>query len=75
MPSPTNTHAGQTSNRLLKEFLTVNSKDDFLSNSKAPLYVYSQSGHSQSNVESAHFKARKADDESLDDLSLSKDPY
>lgn len=74
-PSPTYKHASLTSNRLLREFLTANSKDEnFLSDGKgAPQYVYSQS---QSNVESAHFKARKVDyDDSVDDLTLSKDPY
>jgi hypothetical protein len=77
VPSPSNaasSRVGQTSNMLLKEFLTQNTREDnFMSNSKALFQMYNQS--IIGGPESAKLRRnRRVEDESLTDLSISKDP-
>lgn len=77
VPSPSNaasSRAGQTSNVLLKEFLTQNTREDnFMSNSKALFQMYNHS--IIGGPESAKLRRnRRVEDESLTDLSISKDP-
>ena len=76
-PSPSNaasSRVGKTSNVLLKEFLTQNTREDnFMSNSKALFQMYNQS--ILGGAESAKLRRnRRVEDESLTDLSISKDP-